>query len=115
MGQIYPWFKNKPFKLKLAFVTKYNEFCKDINYTEMSVFMKHKYPNSSPFTKKHLIKMWTDTRNKRLITFDSLRKLAFVQNWFKDYVDENYDMIFIDEAQDFDPLMHEMLDRKSVV
>ena len=109
LGQIYHWFKNKPFKMKQTFVTKYNEFCKDINYTKINEFMENKYPNSSSFTKRHLMKMWNDTQNKRLLTFDSLRKLAFVQHWFKDYVDSHYDMVFIDEAQDFDPLMLEML------
>ena len=109
LGEIYSWFKNKPFKMKQAFVIKYNEFCKDTIYTGMREFMENNYPSSSSFTKKHLIRMWDDTLNKRLITFDSLRKLAFVQHWFKDYVDTHYGMIFIDEAQDFDPLMLEML------
>ena len=67
LGQIYPWFKNKPFKMKQTFVTKYNEFCKDTNYTEMREFMENNYPTSSPFTKKHLKKMWNDTINKTLI------------------------------------------------
>ena len=108
-GQIYEWFQNKPFKMKQTFIAKYNHFCKDIEYMEMFDFLKNKYPYATRFTKRHLIKMWQDTKNRKLLTFNGLRKLAFVQHWFKDYIDSNYDMVFIDEAQDFDPVMLEML------
>ena len=105
-GKIYEWFRNKPFKMKQTFIAKYNCFCKDIEYTEMFDFLQAKYPNKN---KGQLLRMWQDTKSRRMLTFDGLRKLAFVQHWFKGYVDSNYDMVFIDEAQDFDPLMLEML------
>ena len=53
--------------------------------------------------------IWKDILSKKLVTFDGLRKLAFMEHWMKDYIDSKYDMIFIDEAQDFDPVMLEML------
>lgn len=107
MGKIYPWFANKPFKMKKNFVTKYNNFCKNIEHDEMFEFIEN--TTTSKFAKKQLLQMWQDTKSRRLITFSGLRKMAFVQHWFRDYIDANYDMVFIDEAQDFDPLMLEML------
>jgi superfamily I DNA/RNA helicase len=73
------------------------------------------HPAASPFTKKQLIKMWLHAKQNRLMTFDGLRKLALVQHWFKDYLDTKYDMIFIDEAQDFDPVMLEILLKDSTI
>lgn len=108
-GKIYPWFQNKPFKMKQTFISKFNHFCKDGDHTEMFTFLKKKYQYVTPFTKKQLLTMWQDAKNRKLITFNGLRKLAFIQHWFKDYIDENYDMVFIDEAQDFDSLMLDML------
>jgi hypothetical protein len=105
-GQIYSWFQNKPFKMKQTFIAKYNHFCNDVEYTEMFDFLENKHRGKK---KGQLLRMWQDTKSRKLLTFNGLRKLAFVQHWFKDYIDANYDMIFIDEAQDFDPLMLKML------
>ena len=114
-GQIYPWFKNKPFKMKQAFISKYSKFCKDTRCETMVEFIKYNYLTASPFTKKHLVKMWVHTKTHKLLSFDGLRKLAFVGKWFKDYIDTNYDMVFIDEAQDFDPMMLKMLLRDTTI
>ena len=105
-GQIYPWFQNKPFKMKQTLITEYNHFCKDVEYTEMFDFLEDKHPGKK---KGQLFRMWQDTKSRKLLTFNGLRKLAFVQHWFKNYIDSHYDMVFIDEAQDFDPLMLKML------
>jgi hypothetical protein len=114
-GKEYPWFQNKPARMKKTFIAKFNKFCKNIKYNEMYKFIDEKYPKASSFTKKQLIKMWEHTKQNKLITFDGLRKLALVQHWFKDYLDANYDMIFIDEAQDFDPVMLEILLKDSTI
>ena len=114
-GEEYTWFQNKPARMKKTFIAKFNKFCKDIKYNEMHEFMNELYPTASPFTKKQLIKMWLHTQQNKLITFDGLRKMALVQHWFKDYLDANYDMIFIDEAQDFDPVMLEILLKDSTI
>jgi ATP-dependent exoDNAse (exonuclease V) beta subunit len=44
-----------------------------------------------------------------LITFESLRKLSLMQHWFKLFIDSTYDMVMIDETQDFDIMMLRML------
>ena len=114
-GEEYPWFQRKPARMKKTFISKFNTFCKNIKYNEMYEFMNELYPTASPFTKRQLIKMWHHTKQNKLMTFDGLRKLALVQHWFKDYLDTNYDMIFIDEAQDFDPVMLEILLKDSTI
>ena len=114
-GEEYPWFQKKPAGMKKTFISKFNTFCKNIKYNEMYEFMNELYPTASPFTKRQLIKMWHHTKQNKLMTFDGLRKLALVQHWFKDYLDTNYDMIFIDEAQDFDPVMLEILLKDSTI
>lgn len=62
-----------------------------------------------------LEKMWSDTQSGRFRTFDGLRKLAQVQHWLKNDLDNKYDAIFIDEAQDFDPIMLEILLRDTTI
>jgi len=114
-GEEYPWFQKKPARMKKTFIDKFNNFCKDIKYNEMHEFMNEQHPSASSFTKRQLIKMWHHTKQNKLITFDGLRKLALVQHWFKDYLDAKYDMIFIDEAQDFDPVMLEILLKDSSI
>ena len=114
-GEEYPWFQRKPSRMKKTFIAKFNSFCKDIKHDEMHEFMNKVHPAASSFTKKQLIKMWLHAKQNRLMTFDGLRKLALVQHWFKDYLDKKYDMIFIDEAQDFDPVMLEILLRDSTI
>ena len=46
---------------------------------------------------------------KQFFTFDSIRKMVEVKHWARGYLDDNYDMVFFDEAQDCDPLMLKML------
>jgi len=105
-GQTYKWSQNKPYKMKQDLIAKYNKFCKDVRHPKMFDFMMSKFPTSK---RTQLITMWQRTRQRKLLTFAGLRKLAFVQRWFKDYIDSHYDMVFIDEAQDFDPVMLKIL------
>ena len=103
----YTWFKNKPFRMIKSFISLYNKFCKDTTFIKIEDFINNYNKNIkilSPFTKKQIIKMWND----KLITFNSLRKIAYINKWFKS-LDNNYDMVVIDEAQDFDNLMLKML------
>ena len=61
-------------------------------------------------TNKQLLKMlWEKSLNYDLITLDSIRKLTEINHWCKGYIDKHYDMIFIDESQDFDNLMLKVL------
>jgi hypothetical protein len=53
--------------------------------------------------------LWKECLEGNIITFESIRKMAYLERWCKDYIDKNFDFILIDEAQDFDPMMLEML------
>jgi hypothetical protein len=53
--------------------------------------------------------LWKECLLGNIITFESIRKMAYLERWCKDYIDKNFDFILIDEAQDFDPMMLEML------
>ena len=94
---IYPWLKGKPFRLRNSYVKKYKEFCNNPNEQLVDT------------TDKVLTSIWQSTLKGEFISFDSLRKLSVLQKWFKDTVDKKYDMIMIDETQDFDIMMLRML------
>ena len=56
-----------------------------------------------------LVKLWNAVVANKLITFETIRKQAFMKHWFKDNLDKKYDMIMVDETQDFDMIMLKML------
>jgi hypothetical protein len=96
---INPWLKGKPYRIRKDCVDEYNKFCNS-----------SKVLNISEFTEKRLvIGLWEQTLKGELLTFEALRKLSLIQKWFKNTIDNNYDMIMIDETQDFDMLMLRML------
>ena len=55
--------------------------------------------------KKMLNTMWAKSLDGDLVTFDTVRKMAEINHYCRDYLDSIYDMIFIDESQDFDSVM----------
>ena len=52
--------------------------------------------------------MWQKAKVK-FNYIDSIKKLSEINNWCKSIIDKNYDMIFIDEAQDFNSIMLKIL------
>ncbi len=100
LGRALPWLEDKPWAVKDHYVRAFNAFCKQPRYLEPGAMMPGK-----PL----LETMWKETRAGRLNTFAGLRKLAQVDHWFKDRLSKDYDCVFIDEAQDFDPIMLEIL------
>jgi len=113
-NDLYPWLKKRPYKMKQGFITKYERFCKNTTHTDMDDFIEEYYYDTTTFTKKHLNTMWQDTLEQKFITFDALKKLAFI-NKSMTCLDDQYDMVFIDEAQDFDPIMLEILLRDTTI
>ena len=53
--------------------------------------------------------MWNNTLNNSFHTFDSIRKYVQLNHLSKNYINKKYDIIFIDEAQDFDNIMLKIL------
>lgn len=91
----YSWFRGKAYRLKKCYIDRFAKFCQD--------------PNQLEPTDKWVKQLWEDTRRGRLVTFDGLRKLAYIDHWLRGYMDTKYARVFVDEAQDLDPIMLSIL------
>ena len=106
IGSVYPWLANKPWKVKNYYCIWFAKFCKQVEYSSIDQYIKKNFGNQ----KKAILKnLWEYAMRKKFFTFDSIRKLVEVEHWARGYLDDNYDMVFFDEAQDCDPLMLKML------
>jgi ATP-dependent exoDNAse (exonuclease V) beta subunit len=105
LPNIIQWFRNKPYRIKSFYVNCYNKFCNQTEYSDIKLFSHKKLGGE----KKLLTNMWEKSLNGDLITFDCIRKMVEINHWCKDYIDSKYDMIFIDESQDFDNAMLKIL------
>lgn len=105
IAQYVPWFQNKPFKLKKAYCKYFSAYCLDIESSTMEQWSQRVLRRSD----KLLEKLWLSAQEFRLVSFETIRKMAFLGKWFKDYIDKHYDMVLCDETQDFDMIMLRML------
>lgn len=93
-----PWYTGKPYGLKKSAVKQFTKFC---GSTILS---------PATFAPSNLLAMlWNRALSGQLITHDSNLKMCFANHWLKGFVDDNYDMVMIDETQDFDMLMLRMV------
>lgn len=102
---IIPWFKGKPFDIRKYYVNLYINFCRQPLYSTPNDYVNATIGKERPL----LNSLWNKTLLYQFITFDSLIKLTLVNRWLKTYIDKTYDMIMIDETQDFDIMMLKML------
>ena len=102
---ILDWFKNKPYRIKNYYSKNISKFCNQTEYDNISTFSIKKLGGD----KNLLNTLWQKVLKYELITFDTIRKLVEMNHWCKDYIDNKYDMIFIDESQDFDNTMLKIL------
>ena len=102
---LIPWFKGKPFEIRKHYVDLYTKFCRQPKYSTPQEFIEMTVGKDKPL----LNSLWTKTLLNQFLTFDSLIKLSLVNKWLKPYIDNTYDMIMIDETQDFDIMMLNML------
>jgi len=100
IANIIQWFQGKPFNIRKYYVDLFTKFCRSPNFSRPQEFEKDKPLLNS---------LWEKTLRDELITFDSMLKLALINRWLKGYIDSTYDMIMIDETQDFDIMMLTML------
>ena len=99
------WFKNKNWRIKKQCIQYLTKFCRQIEYSNINDYCESKFGKEMPLLKM----MWEKVVKSYITTFDSIRKIVHIFHWAKDYINSNYDMIFIDEAQDFDELMLDIL------
>ncbi len=105
IGKIINFLDGKPFKLKQYYCNKFSQFCNNAEYNDIRQFSIRVIGERKPL----LEQFWEKTIQNKLTTFETIRKQAYVNRWFKQYIDSNYDMIMIDETQDFDMIMLKML------
>lgn len=102
---VIPWLKDKNFGIRKDIVTSYEKFCKQHQYATINEYCAHVIKKDKPLLRM----LWEKTQSGKLNTFDGLRKLSLNEHWFKAFIDKNYDIIMIDETQDFDMMMLRML------
>jgi len=105
LPDIIEWFVKKPYRIKNFYVKNFSKFCNQTKYSDIKLFSEKVLGGE----KNLLTNMWTKALKYELITFDTIRKLVELNHWCKNYIDEKYDMIFIDESQDFDNTMLKIL------
>jgi len=105
LGYLMDFFDGKPYRVKNYYAKNYLAFCNQSRFTDMREYCMRILGNEKPL----LDKMWKKTLDNELFTFDSLRKINEINHNCKRYIDANYDMIFIDESQDFDNIMLKIL------
>lgn len=98
----YDWFKGKAFKMKKSVIADFAKFCQHPTAT-------HPTDLYGPNAKKMVTRLWEDTLNGTFLTFDGLRKRAHLEHWLDGYLDDHFGLVFVDEAQDFDPIMLDIL------
>lgn len=105
IGNVISFFNNKPYKIKNYYIKNYNKFCNQSVYSNIKDFSINILGTEKPM----LTKMWQSSVNGEFITFDFMRKYCEIKHLCKDYLDNMFDMIFIDESQDFDSVMLKIL------
>jgi flagellar biosynthesis GTPase FlhF len=111
-----PWFKGKPFDLRKYYTNLFSNFCSNEKYHIPSEFCKYTYIKNKKISDVSILNtLWQKVENHQLITFDSIRKCALIENWFEGNIDKMYDMIMIDETQDFDMMMLQMLLKNTTI
>lgn len=105
IGKIIPFLNGKPYKVREYYCKKFIQFCNDADNNDIRSFCLIKLGSIKPL----LEQMWDKVKQGNLITFETIRKQSYINKWFKNYIDKTYDLIMIDETQDFDMIMLKML------
>jgi len=111
LQEYIPWFKNKKYALKKNYISKLDRFCNQIIYNDIEEFSKFIYNKKDNLLKQ----LWEKINNNDFQTFNTIRKLIQINHLCKSYIDQIYDSIFIDEAQDFDMVMLKILLEDSTI
>ena len=104
IGKIIPFLEGKPYKVREYYCKKFLQFCNDANNNDIRQFCLTKLGDKKPLMEQ----MWDKSNQDKLITFETIRKRAYINRWFKDFIDNTFHLIMIDETQDFDMIMLKM-------
>lgn len=105
ISNLIPIFNNKYFNIKKFYIKHLSKFCNQSEFNDIKSYSINILKDNKPL----LNILWDFVEKNKLVTFETIRKQAFMFHWFKDYIDNNFDMIMIDETQDFDLIMLNIL------
>ena len=108
ISKIVPWLANKPWKMKQKYATLFEKYCNQIAFDSPEMFSGRK-------PEKILFAMWEAAVQRKFQTFGTIRKMCHDRHLCRDVIDAQYDMIFVDESQDFDLLMLSILLRDTTI
>lgn len=111
ISKLVPWLANKPWKMKEKYAYGFDNFCNQIRYDTIEEYALRRYGKPE----KILHGLWEDAVNRKFYSFGTIRKMCQVGRLCRGTIDNTYDMIFIDESQDFDPLMLSILLRDTTI
>jgi hypothetical protein len=99
-----PWLKGKAYQIRKTCVDKFIEFCQQPEHSDPTTYFETMNDKPRPLVDG----LWKKALSCQLVTFETMRKMSLIQHWLKS-IDDNYDMIMIDETQDFDMMMLSMV------
>jgi hypothetical protein len=108
VGDILPWFWGKPFASRRRLIKLFNDFCGQYEHSSPQAFCRATQQPVSQDESMQLDMLWRKCVELDVITFESMRKMSQLNRWFE-RLDCKYDMIFVDEVQDFDRQMLHMV------
>ena len=107
--KICPFLKDKNWNLKKNLIEILEDYCNNIDILSMEDYLKSKEDVIYPEKRNLLLELWKLVEDNKFQTFSTIRKLVLVKHYCKEILNNIYDAIFIDEAQDFDKLMLKIL------
>lgn len=111
ISKYVPWLTNKPWKLKETYARMFQAYCDQVEHDTPEAFAQAKYRKAHPI----LVGLWDKAVKGSFQTFGTIRKMCHDRHLCRETIDAQYDMVFIDESQDFDPLMLSILLRDTTV
>ena len=109
IDKICPFLKNKNWSFKKNLIERLEDYCNNIDILSMEDYLKSKNDVMCPEQRKLLLEVWQLVEKNKFQTFSTIRKLVLIKHYCKEILNNMYDAIFIDEAQDFDKLMLKIL------
>ena len=106
---ILPWFRGVSFPSRKRFVKLFKDFCGQYEHSSPQAFcraLQQQQVSQNEWTQLEML--WHKCVAFDVVTFDSMRKMSQLNHWFR-RLSRKYDMIFVDEVQDFDRQMLHMV------
>ena len=108
VGELVPWCCDQPLALRNQFVKLFNDFCGQYDHSSPEAFCRATQQQMSHGLCGLLESLWCKCIALDVVTFQSMRKMSQLNRWFE-RLSCKYDMVLVDEVQDFDRQMLHMV------